>query len=283
MRLTFGMPVWENADTRPEREQDEGNGFLRALRVHEDGRNAIFSREAPTAYRRLTHSTPERINDVLAEGGRIQAADVYSLGVVLYPAGPPEPGRRGPAGIGGRPDPAQPRGWVERRGGRIARSKKEGCAWPFSRLYPAAFCRGQGVTRSPTRAAGLLPMMVIRAIRGDDRRVHAHVGEAGGRLTHGGSAGAEFVGYGPEEAAHRGFVVRLWDELGKWLIARESCLNCRAIVITGRISVPLLVFGCRCDSAIHAVERIAFELYAIKKTPYARTPVCGWIGAHSHL
>jgi hypothetical protein len=65
MWLTIDMPVWSRVDRSPQAEQDEWNRFMRALRAHEDGHIAICRREAPKTYRKLTRSTPGRINGVL--------------------------------------------------------------------------------------------------------------------------------------------------------------------------------------------------------------------------
>jgi predicted secreted Zn-dependent protease len=79
MWLTIDMPVWSRVDRSPQAERDEWNRFVRALRAHEDGHIAICRREAPKTYRKLTGSTPGRINGVLErEKVRIKALnDAY--------------------------------------------------------------------------------------------------------------------------------------------------------------------------------------------------------------
>jgi predicted secreted Zn-dependent protease len=79
MWLTIDMPVWSRVDRSSQAEQDEWNRFVRALRAHEDGHIAICRREAPKTYRKLTRSTPGRINAVLdSEKVRIKALnDAY--------------------------------------------------------------------------------------------------------------------------------------------------------------------------------------------------------------
>lgn len=73
MRLAINMPEWSNAGSRPAAERNEWARFLRALRYHEDGHIDIFRREAPVTYKKLTASTPGKINEVLgAEKRRIQ-------------------------------------------------------------------------------------------------------------------------------------------------------------------------------------------------------------------
>jgi predicted secreted Zn-dependent protease len=79
MSLTVDLPEWSGYATRPQREKDEWDRFLRALRAHEDGHIAIFRREAPTAYERVRRARPATITAVLArETRRIRAlSDAY--------------------------------------------------------------------------------------------------------------------------------------------------------------------------------------------------------------